>query len=148
MEHVKDSQLLDLLGGHLPETEHRQVMDHLDQCECCRTHWQELSEGWEALGHGDMDCPDLDMQPRIMAQIRQDADIRWYQARSLLKLAASVLIAASVGHVAGRLYRAHTPPTTDQQIVQAMHLGILLPNSATGWSDPLLQGDESGGGLK
>lgn len=145
MDHVNDSQMLDLLGGHVPEIEHTQLMAHIDQCSPCKARWQQLADAWSLLGNWDMHATDTDLTAGIMARISQNADIQWYQAGSLLKIAASILIAASVGHMAGRLYRPDAPPTTEQQIVQAMHLGILSPNSATGWSDPLLQGDPSGG---
>jgi predicted anti-sigma-YlaC factor YlaD len=148
MDHVNDSQMLELLGEHLPETEHRQLMAHIDQCDRCREYWQQLSDSWNLLGDWDIDTTDVDLRARIMARVQQNTDIQWHQAGSLLKVAASILIAVSVGHVAGRLYRANAPHTTDQQIVQAMHLGILSPNSATGWSDPLLQTDETGGASK
>jgi hypothetical protein len=145
MDHVNDSQMLDLLGAHVPETEHKQRMAHIDQCNACSARWQELADAWALLDDWDMDVADTDLAAGIMARISPNIDIHWYQAGSLLKIAASILVAASVGHMAGRLYRSDASHTTDQQIVQAMHLGILSPNSATGWSDPLLQGDPSGG---
>ena len=145
MDHVNDSQMLDLLGGHVPETEHRLLMAHIDQCDRCGAAWKHLTEAWDMLGDWDMDTTAIDLTAGIMARVPQNTDIQWYQAGSLLKIAASILVAASVGHMAGRLYRADASHTTDQQIVQAMHLGILAPNSATGWSDPLLQADETGG---
>jgi hypothetical protein len=145
MDHVNDSQMLDLLGGHVPEIEHKQLMAHIGQCDPCRAHWQQLTDAWELLDDWDMDATDADLTAGIMARISQNKDVQWYQAGNLLKIAASILVAASVGHMAGRLYRTDGSHTTDQQIVQAMYLGILSPNSATGWSDPLLQGDPSGG---
>ena len=145
MDHVTDSQMLNLLGAHVPETEHTQLMAHIDQCDPCSARWQQLADAWEFLDDCDMDATDTDLTAAIMGRISQDTDIQWYQAGSLLKIAASILIAASVGHMAARLYRSDASHTTDQEIVQAMHLGILSPNSATGWSDPLLHGNPSGG---
>ena len=145
MDHVNDSQMLDLLGAHVPETERTQLMAHIDQCHACGARWQALADTWTLLGDWDTDATDTDLTAGIMVRLSNSTDIQWYQAGNLLKIAASILIAASVGHIAGRLYRSDAPHTTDQQIVQAMHLGILSPNSATGWSDPLLQGNPSGG---
>ena len=72
-----------------------------------------------------------------MARISQISTVRLFQPRSLLRIAASVLIGVLVGRMAARTPLGGHP--SEQDMTQAMYLDTLTLNSSTGFGDPLLQ---------
>ncbi len=137
MDHINDSQMLDMLTGHIAPDQQKDMHEHMDACASCRARWQDYQGTWEDLGQWDLQVPSTDLTESIMARIPPFSAVRLFQPRSLLRIAASVLIGLLVGHMAARTPLGGHP--SEQEMTQATFLDTLTLDSSTGLGDPLLQ---------
>lgn len=137
MEHLTDRQLLELLElyGDRPDY----PPGHLDTCQRCREHWRELQESWQIVGRWTVDGSGIDLTDRILSQVDVESNIRLWQVRALIRIAASVIIGVGLGALIGR---TGTPAVTAEQAMQAIYLDSLALHSSTGWTAPLLSEPE------
>lgn len=142
MEHITDMQLLDVLGGHAQGDERARLLAHTAQCSDCQQRLNELEQTWEDLGTWEIDASRIDLLPDLAAAIHHR---RWHSdflsIRGLMRIAASILLAAVIGHFAGRF---STTKSTEEWGLEAAHtsfLQVLSPGSATGWAEIELQGE-------
>ena len=146
MDHINDSQMLELLAGHIAPDQQKGMHEHMDACAPCRARWQDYQGTWEDLGQWDLQPPQLDLTESIMARIPSINTVRLFQPRSLLRIAASVLIGLLVGRMAARTpYSGHP---SEQDMAQVMYLDTLSLNSSTGFGDPLLQSSTANDGIE
>ncbi|KPK72936.1 MAG: hypothetical protein AMJ79_15450 [Phycisphaerae bacterium SM23_30] len=142
MEHISDINMLDMLGGHIDENKHRQLMHHIDDCPDCRRRWQEYRRTWQVLAEFDADVSHVDLVDRINSALsKTSAPSSFPFAGSLLRIAASILLAVVIGHLAGKWSLQKSEEYWQSAAAQSLHLETLLPNSATGWAEPLLEDD-------
>lgn len=136
MRHMRDIELIELAGGQIAPDE--MMRSHLAACAECRRRYEAMRQVHTALGAISTDGADVDLWPAVANRLDERAPIRLPGAQAtalrLLRVAATVLIGAGLGHGAGRLWLpTNAPPTpTDAQLDSVLALGALELPSATG----------------
>jgi len=142
MEHINDTQMLDMLGGHVQADEQESLLAHITQCSNCQRRLNELKQTWDALGALEIDTSGIDMLPNLTSAIHHRS---WYinflSLRGLTRIAASILLAAVIGHAAGKFSTQKSTEEWGLATAQASFLQVLSPGSSTGWGELELQGD-------
>ena len=103
MKHINDTQMLDMLGGYVQADEQESLLAHLARCSNCRQRWNELRQTWDYLGECEIDTSGLDLLPNLTSAIQhRSRHINFLSIQGLTRIAASILLAAVIGYVAGR----------------------------------------------
>ncbi|MBN1359753.1 MAG: hypothetical protein JW993_04135 [Sedimentisphaerales bacterium] len=106
MEHVRDIELIELVGKRLEAGWEKAVVVHLQSCPRCCEKLAAIRQTWGALGAWEVEAPPRLDSERIVALAAQregtSATIRLPAAGALLRVAASIVTAAAVGYVGGR----------------------------------------------
>lgn len=132
MEHLSNKQLLELLSAG-PETEWARY--HLGECAECRGRLAALREPWKVLGQWTVEEPAVDLTDGIMSQVRPMRTTRLWQGRTLIRIAASIILGIGLGTLVGEPKQT---VISDQQVAETMYLHALSLHSPTGWTSPLL----------
>ena len=142
MEHINDMQMLDMLGGHVQADEHESLLAHIAQCSNCRQRLNELRQTWDDLGALEIDTSGIDLLENLTSAIQhRSRHIDFLSIRGLTRIAASILLAAVIGHVAGRFSTQKSTEEWGLAMAQTSFLQVLSPGSSTGWGELELQGD-------
>ncbi len=142
MEHINDTQILNMLGGHGHADEQESLLAHVAQCSNCRQRLNELRQTWDDLGTWEIDTSEIDLLPNLTSAIRQSRrHIHPLSIRSLTRIAASILLAAFIGYAAGKLSTRKSTEEWGLATAQASFLQVLSPRSSTGWGGLELHGD-------
>jgi anti-sigma factor RsiW len=108
MEHAKDIELIELAGGRLDADRKEAVQAHVRACATCQAKLADVRATWEFLGAWEVPAPRcLDLGKVYAASGRatrasQPPTVRLIDARVLLRVAASIGVAALIGYTAGR----------------------------------------------
>ena len=142
MEHINDIMMIDLLGGHVQADEKESLLAHITQCSNCQQRLNELRHTWDDLGALEIDTSRIDLLPNLTSAIHHRS---WYinflSIRGLTRIAASILLAAVIGHVASKFSTQKSTEQWGLATAQASFLEVLSPGSSTGWGELELQGD-------
>ncbi len=142
MEHITDTQMLDMLGGHVQADEKESLLAHMAQCSNCQQRLDELRQTWDDLGALKIDTSGIDLLENLTSAINHRS---WYidflSTRVLTRIAASILLAAVIGHAAGRFSTQKSTEEWGLATAQTSFLQVLSPGSSTGWGELELQGD-------
>ena len=142
MEHINDAQMLEMLSGHVPADEQESLLAHIAQCSSCQQRLSELRQAWDDLGALEIDTSRLDLLPNLTSAIHhRSRHINFLSIQGLTRIAASILLAALIGHVAGRLSTQKSTEEWGLATAQASFLEVLSPDSPTGWGELELQAD-------
>lgn len=142
MEHISDAQILDMLGGHVQADEKEGLLAHAGQCSNCRQRLKELRQSWDELGAWEIDTSGIDLLGDLTSAIHhRSRSINFVSVRVLTRIAASILLAAVIGHAAGRFSTQKSTEEWGLATAQASFLQVLSPGSSTGWGELELQGD-------
>jgi len=136
MEHLSDRQLLDTLRQDAPAQP--AVQEHLKHCESCRSRLHDFQQTWDVLGRWTVEQRQVDLTEGILKRARAGRTIYLWQPRTLLRIAAAIIVGVGIGSLSALPARR---PISAQQVTDAMHLDVLAVNSATGWAGPLLTGE-------
>ena len=143
MKHISDIVMLDMLGGHIDENKRRLLIGHIEDCPDCRRRWRQLSQTWQVLTDVPADSSQIDLTDRINSALKKPSQNRLFiYVKPLIRIAASVLLAVVIGHLVGKLSLQKSEEYWQNVAAQSLHLETLLPGSATGWAEPILE-DES-----
>ncbi len=86
---------MQLAGGELPQGQGSSVADHLAQCVPCRTEWEMLRAGLEAIALLPRVAPPAEARLRLRAAIEADRNARFARrAWTRFAVAAAALLAA------------------------------------------------------
>jgi len=142
MEHINDTQILDMLGGHVQADEKESLLAHITQCSNCQQRFNELRQTWDDLGALEIDTSRIDLLPKLTSAIHhRSRHINVLSIQGLMRIAASILLAAVIGHVAGKFSTQKSTEEWGLATAQASFLQVLSPGSSTGWGELELQGD-------
>ena len=142
MKHIKDTQMLDMLGGHVQADEKEGLLAHMAQCSNCQKRWNELRQTWDDLGTWEIDTSGIDLLPNLTSAIHhRSRHTNFLSIQGLTRIAASILLAAVIGHVAGKFSTQKSTEEWGLATTQASFLEVLSPGSSTGWGELELQGD-------
>jgi len=155
MQHVSDIELIELMSGRLSSQRRAAVEAHVSGCEHCRRRREEIARTWHLLGEWSVRPPKRHLAPAVEAAIRRQgrrlvpfpARPRW--ARPAARVAASVLLAVTVGQVAGRWARPKPavppeagwsagPEADAESVAEALYLTVFEGGSPAGLADALL----------
>jgi len=140
MEHPNDITMLELLGGHIPESDQQPLRDHIENCPACRIRCKEFSQTWADLDALKADASQRDLTSRINLAIAGPSKPNWYlDSKPLLRIAASVLVATVLGYFTGKFSVQHSKEYLQTSAAQVLYLDTLLPSSPTGWADPIIE---------
>ncbi len=142
MEHINDIMMIDLLGGHVQADEKESLLAHMAQCSNCQRRWNELRQTWDDLGALEIDTSGIDLLPKLTSAIHhRSRHTNFLSIQGLTRIAASILLAAVIGHVAGKFSTQKSKEQWGLATAQASFLQVLSPGSSTGWGELELQGD-------
>lgn len=138
MEHVSDIQMLDMLGGHLPESEQVRFQEHITGCSECQQRWQGYEQTWTDLAACGVDTSGHDLVESVVSAIpAKSRPIQFWPVTALARIAASILLAVFLGHVLGKWHASQPSPPEETVVSQALFLDVLAPVSVVGWSEPI-----------
>ena len=142
MEHLNDTQIFDMLGGHVQADEQESLLAHMAQCSDCQQRLDELRQIWDDLGTWEIDTSRIDLLPKLTSAIHhRSRHTNFLSIQGLTRIAASILLAAVIGHVAGRFSTQKSTEEWGLATAQTSFLQVLSPGSSTGWGEIELQGD-------
>ncbi len=142
MNHPTELELIEWTAGRLEPERARAVHAHVAVCEACARTAAAQRDTWDALGNWTVTPPACDLWPAVEAQLEgTSAPARagrpsW--PRTAVRAAAAILLAAAVGHVAGRWVRSRVgEPAVAVAFAESLHLDALGDGSAVGLSSAL-----------
>ncbi|UCC23058.1 MAG: hypothetical protein JSW23_03060 [Planctomycetota bacterium] len=122
MEHIKDIELIEYVGGTLAAGRHRQLQKHITVCEGCAERCQQMLATWDTLDNWDVDTAAHSIAGRIETLAAADklAKRRFRtdylpRARLLIlafRVAASIIIGIGFGYMLARWIVPQQPPAT------------------------------------
>ena len=142
MNHPTELELVEWTAGRLEPERAEAVRAHVADCEACARTASAQRDTWDALGDWTVTPPACDLWPAVEARLEgTSAPARavgrgWF--RTVFRAAAAILLAAAVGHVAGRWVRSRVgEPPVEVAFVESLHLEALAGESAVGLSSAL-----------
>lgn len=127
MEHISDIEILELVAGRLPDDRRRLVEQHIRVCADCARKVEQAEKTWGFLGEWDLETTGVDISEAVVERARQDGAVSNFRFLSVpssrrlisvvLKVAASIIIAVSVGVMSG-VYSAQKTLAIDSPVVQ------------------------------
>jgi hypothetical protein len=132
MAHATDRQLQAHLQGTLVADEERALAEHLQGCADCQQRLAALEGVWGPLGTWTVPAVPGDLKARIMEALPESTEAgRGRTWRQSMRVAAALLVAAGIGHAAGRLAwkPTTTPAPNAEAVAEALHLDD--PTTAT-----------------
>jgi anti-sigma factor RsiW len=142
MRHLTDGEIVRLIARELPRADAESAQSHIGSCPACAARVREQGRIWSALGAWEATSQAPDVTAAVFSRIDGESAgrsferlpfprrrIRWARAG---RLAASVLIAAGVGHAIGRWTsgvseagKATRAPVTTAEVVDSLGLDAL-----------------------
>lgn len=122
MKHVNDIELIEYVAGKLTASRKEEVREHIAACKECSYRWREAVEVWNALGQWSVDTAEHDVTQRITAlteeaergqkqhKVARDPQIGFLS--TMVRVAASIIIALGVGHKLGKYSVTGSTPKT------------------------------------
>ena len=109
MEHATDIELIELVGKRLDAAREKAILVHLEGCARCCAKLVDIRNTWDILGAWDV-RPEhhLDVERlRVLAEqagapATGSRTIRLHAASTLLRVAASIVVATLIGYLGGR----------------------------------------------
>jgi len=142
MNHPTELELIEWTAGRLEPERAQAVRAHVAVCEACARTAATQRDTRDALGDWTVTPPARDLWPAVEAQLEGTAAParagRPSWPRTAVRAAAAILLAAAVGHVAGRWVRSRVgKPPVEAAFVESLHLEALAGESAVGLSSAL-----------
>jgi anti-sigma factor RsiW len=143
MEHVKDIELIELVGNRLEPEREKLVRGHLGSCADCQAKFEELGTTWDLLGAWEVSpLEGVEVaNVRTVERPRPLRTIRLIQPAVLLRVAASVGVAALIGYTAGRW--SIGPNRTTASLEPPSYLSVLGLEAGESFSPLVLDEDTS-----
>ncbi|NOR26130.1 MAG: hypothetical protein GQ542_17435 [Desulforhopalus sp.] len=142
MEHINDTQIFDMLGGHVQADEQESLQAHMAQCSNCRQRLDELRQTWDDLGTWEIDTSEIDLLENLTSAIHhRNWHVNFLSIQGLTRIAASILLATFIGYAAGKFSTQKSTEEWGLATAQSSFLQVLSPGSSTGWGELELQGD-------
>lgn len=105
MEHVRQTELIQLVAGELATPRRAAVERHLADCAVCRALYEEQQAVWQALQPWQAQGAAPDLLAGIEAKLDTPAVVLrspWSTAGRLARVAAAIVIGVGVGYGAAR----------------------------------------------
>ena len=122
MKHVNDIEMIEYVAGKLTASRNEEVREHMAACEECSDRWRKAVEVWNALGKWSVDTAEHDVTERITAiaeeeergrkQHKNARELQIGFLPTMVRVAASIIIAVGVGHKLGKYSVTGSTPKT------------------------------------
>ncbi|MGD8452714.1 MAG: anti-sigma factor [Phycisphaerae bacterium] len=142
MEHVRQTELIQLAANELADPRRAEVEHHLAACPACRALYAQQQALWGALGDWRPDETPLDLRAgveRRLADSGANSRPLWLTLGRASRVAAAVVIGVGVGYGAARTWSPQqptpvpvTPAASEQAAVEALGIDYLAPPSPAG----------------
>ena len=113
MGHPSDIDLAEFCAGRLAEADRQAIERHVEVCVDCRDRLAALKATWDALEQWRTPAEPRDLWPAIAGRLERKKPPSFWWRRTPVRLAASVAIAAALGHGAGRIAAPGPSPTAN-----------------------------------
>lgn len=142
MSHPRPIELIEYVAGHCGNAE--VVREHLRECAACAEYVRSVQETWDALGQLPSEQLSADLLPRIeqalgRAEVQNRSAVAWF---SRLRIAAAVMLALGIGHLAARGVRPDAPEIDPGQAAESIHLDFAGWRSASSLAELILAGPD------
>lgn len=107
MEHIKEIELTEYVGGNLAAERAQQVREHTAACPECSQRVLEAERLWNTLGDWSVETAGHDVADRVVALAHRPSSLAHRPSSIVprlsfvLRVAASIIIAVGVGHKLG-----------------------------------------------
>ncbi len=104
--HLRDIELLELIGGHLSDAAATAANEHLAACPDCARRHRRMRRLWQLLGRWQLPADTSRARPAPSSPReaqKAGRPVRWWSLAGPLRLAAVLALAAGVGAAAGWL---------------------------------------------
>jgi anti-sigma factor RsiW len=122
MKHVNDIEMIEYVAGKLTASRNEEVREHMAACEECSDRRRKAVEAWNALGKWSVDTAEHDVTQRITAKAEEEERSRKQHKNThalqigflstMVRVAASIIIAVGVGHKLGKYSVTGSTPKT------------------------------------
>jgi hypothetical protein len=130
MDHLTDSQLQAHLQGEPGADEAQALAAHVRDCADCRQRLAALESVWGQLGTWTTPAPAPDLEARILAGLpARTAEPKGRGWVRSMRVAAALVLAAGIGHAAGRL--AWRPAADNSPDAEAAAAALHLDDPST-----------------
>lgn len=152
MNHLREIELIELASGRPSAEEQAAAEAHVATCPDCQERLGTARQTWQALGQWDV-APARDLAAGIFEAAERQASLppipAWRRAASpLWRAAAAIVLAAGIGHAAGRWAWPHvagSPPgvteADEAAAAEALSLDVIAQQSAAGLAEAVLDLD-------
>ena len=149
MKHINDIELIQYVGGKLAMPRHKEVQDHISNCDECAQRWQEMVRTWDTLAKWDVDTASHSMTGSIQAmagKVRRSEGhaythhlpLRGFFAK-IFRVAASIIIGISFGHLVDKWNISNENPRTEVSIEVPKYVRALALECSTGFVQSMLE---------
>lgn len=143
MEHLKDIELIEISAGRVNPRAMQRMRSHLDRCPDCSHRLRQITAVDDALDDWRTvaGAPPGLVSEVLRAAHRESTHASW---GGVLRLAASVAISVSLGHLAARSFRDASPPVSISaaEVEDSLQLAALSQATPVGLTDLFLNGAE------
>lgn len=113
MKHCNEIELIEYVSGRMSDEQASAVAEHLEECADCRNACVETRSTWECMGTWQPQPPQKDLTGAVLAEVGSvERSPRSSFAAYAVRIAASILIAVSTGHMMARLSLSNEKPGT------------------------------------
>ena len=158
MKHVNDIELIEYVAGKLTASRNDEVREHMAACKDCSDRWRQALDVWNALGKWSVDTADHDVTKRITALAEEAErgqkkhkiarDLKTGFLSTVLRVAASIIIAVGVGHKLGKYSVTGNMPRTEVSKKGPEYLAALSLEWSSELARMILEDDSPNGELK
>ena len=149
MEHLKDIELMEWAAGRAPAEERAAAEAHLAACPECQGRLDAARQTWQVLGQWQVTAG-RDLADSVLDAAGRQTQLPpvpvWRRVASpVLRAAAAILLAAGIGHAAGRWAwprLAGSPPIVAEAdelaAAKALSLDVLAQHSVANLAEAVL----------
>lgn len=145
MSHPKPTEMIEWVAGRIAGADAERLESHLRGCADCAGYAASIRDVWQALGELPEETLRDDLLPRIerLLDRPQLATTPPWSTTARLRIAAAILLAVGIGHLAGRQVGIANEPTIDpQQAAESVYLDLSPARSGSLLAELLMDGPD------
>lgn len=125
MEHVRQTELIQLAANEIADPRRAEVERHLAECPDCQALHAQQAAVWRALGEWTPNVGQRDLVARVESKLAQPPvglRLPWSSAGRVSRVAAAIVVGVGVGYGAGRTWQPTRPgplPAVSAEVEQA-----------------------------
>ena len=153
VEHINAIELIEYVGGKLAVPRHKEVQEHIANCDECARRWQEMVCTWDTLAKWDIDTTSHSIIGRIQAMAGKGGRFEGHTYTThlplrrffagMFRVAASIIIGISFGHLMGKWNISNENLRTEVSIEVPKYVRALALECSTGFVQSMLEENTS-----